>query len=332
MEPSSIPEATTFGEYDFGSALCEHEHYIYATSTVTILYSLVCLLSLVGNSLVLWILVKYESLESLTNIFILNLCLSDLLFSFILPFLILDYYEGNNLVLGDFTCKLISLIFSISLYSSIFFMTIMTVHRYESIVNPLSSLRVPTLKFRMVVTAVVWIASIVSSIPDAMFHKALEKGCHFSEDMWLNYSTFQHNIIFLFSLAFVLFCYMEILKILLRSRSRRRNRTVRLIFIIVVAYFLSWAPYNMVMFIQTQKHLDIMKNCDTKKQIDYALIICRSIAFSHCCFNPVLYVFVGIKFRSHLKSLIKKCWQQGSSVPQTPHSPGTFNFEGASFY
>ncbi|KAG8521596.1 Chemokine XC receptor 1 [Galemys pyrenaicus] len=336
MEPSSIPETTTrdvYYDYDPNSILCEHDYFNVATSTITILYTLVCFLSLLGNSLVLWILVKYESLESLTNVFILNLCLSDLLFSFTLPFLISDYYK--NTVLADFICKLNSMVFSIGLYSSIFFLTIMTVHRYESIVNPLSSLRVHTLKFRVVVVAVVWTISIVSAIPDALFHKAFPDGCRYSEERWFRFSVYQHNILFLLSMAFVVFCYVEILKTLLHSRSKRRHRTVRLIFTIVVAYFLSWAPYNLILFLQTLSDLEVMRNCHIIKHLYYALIICRPIAFSHCCFNPVLYVFVGIKFRRHLKSLLRQCWfcwLQESSAPQTPYSPGAFNFEGASFY
>lgn len=85
MEPSGLPESTTPFDYDPESFLCESKTFTFATFSTTILYFLVFLLSLVGNSLVLWVLVKYESLESLTNVFILNLCLSDLVFSCLLP-------------------------------------------------------------------------------------------------------------------------------------------------------------------------------------------------------------------------------------------------------
>ncbi|VCX38068.1 unnamed protein product, partial [Gulo gulo] len=127
MEPSGTPESTTPYEYDPQSLLCESKTFTFATISTTILYFLVFLLSLVGNSLVLWVLVKYESLESLTNVFIFNLCLSDLAFSCLLPVWIMAYHWGW--LLGDFLCKLLSMIFSISLYSSIFFLTIMTIHR-----------------------------------------------------------------------------------------------------------------------------------------------------------------------------------------------------------
>ena len=99
MEPSDIPESTTSYEYDPQSFLCEKRTFVFATVSTTVLYCLVFFLSMVGNSLVLWVLVKYESLESLTNVFILNLCLSDLVFSCLLPVWISGYHWGW--VLGE---------------------------------------------------------------------------------------------------------------------------------------------------------------------------------------------------------------------------------------
>lgn len=329
MEPSGVPESTTPFYYDDQSFLCENKNFAFATLSTTILYFLVFFLSLVGNSLVLWVLVKYESLESLTNVFILNLCVSDLAFSCLLPLWTLGYHWGW--VLGDFLCKLLNMAFSASLYSSIIFLTLMTVHRYVSVVRPLSSLRVHTLRCRVLVTAAVWATSILSSVTDAVFHKVFSSSCDYSELRWLLASVYQHNVIFLLSIGVILFCYVEILRTLFRSRSKRHHRTVRLIFTIVAAYFLSWAPYNLILFLQTLLKLRVIQSCEFSQRLDDALVVCRNLAFSHCCFNPVLYVFVGVKFRRHLKSLLRRFWLcQKSSVP--PHTPGTSNYEGASFY
>lgn len=335
MEPSGLPESTTPYDYDPDSFLCEKRTFTFAAFSTTILYSLVFFLSLVGNSLVLWVLVKYESLESLTNVFILNLCLSDLVFSSLLPLWTLEYHWGWGL--GDFPCKLLNMVFSISLFSSIFFLTIMTIHRYLSVVNPLSSLRVHTLQCRVLVTTVVWAASILSSIPDAIFHKVFQNPepsrCDYSELKWFLASVYQHIVFFLLSMGIILFCYVEILRTLFRSRSRRHHRTVRLILTIVLAHFISWAPYNLTLFLQTLLKLEVIRSCEISQQLDYVLLICRNFAFSHCCFNPVLYVFVGVKFRRHLKSLLRHfCRSQGSIPSPLPHSPSAFHYEGASFY
>lgn len=340
MEPSGIPETTTPYDYDSQSFLCDTQTYTFAAFNTTILYCLVFFLSLVGNILVLWVLVKYESLESLTNVFILNLCLSDLVFTFLLPLWALVYHWGW--VLGDFFCKLSNMVFSISLFSSLFFLTIMTIHRYLSVVSPLSSLRVYTLQCRVLVTTAVWAVSILSSIPDAIFHKVFYdpespsgfSRCDYSEVKWYLASVYQHIVFFLLSMGIILFCYVEILRTLFRShsRSKRHHRTVRLILTIVLAHFISWAPYNLVLFLQTLLKLNIIQSCQVSRQLDYAMLICRNFAFSHCCFNPVLYVFVGVKFRRHLKSLLQHFGRCQSLPSPLPHSHSAFPYEGASFY
>lgn len=50
------------------------------------LYSLVFLLGLFGNSVVVLVLFKYKRLKSMTDVYLLNLAISDLLFVLSLPF------------------------------------------------------------------------------------------------------------------------------------------------------------------------------------------------------------------------------------------------------
>ncbi|KAM4821265.1 chemokine XC receptor 1 [Thomomys bottae] len=326
-------DSTTVFDYESLSILCESQTLWLATMSVTILYPLVLLFSLMGNSLVVWVLVKYENLEAFTNIFILNLCVSDLLFSCLLPFWISAHHLGWTL--GDFACKLLNMAFSVSLYSSIFFLTIMTIHRYLSVIRPLSTLGIQTLHCRVLVIVTVWTTSILSSIPDAMFHKVSASKCDYSTTQAFIASVYQHNVFFLLSLGIVLFCNMQILKTLFQSRSKQRHRTLRLISTIVVIFFLSWVPYNLVLFLQTLLKMEILQGCEISQHLDLAMIVCRNLAFSQCCFNPVLYVFVGVKFRRHLKRLFRQIWQcrqQTLSPGPLPHSPGAFVYEGPSFY
>ncbi|XP_006893108.1 PREDICTED: chemokine XC receptor 1 [Elephantulus edwardii] len=334
MEPSGLTESTTPSDYDYSSLLCENVAFVFTTFVTTILYSLVLLFGLVGNGLVLWVLIKYERLESLTNVFILNLCLSDLVFTCLLPVWIMPYYV--DWVLGDILCKLLNLLFSISLYSSIIILTVMTIHRYLSVVSPLSTLRVHTLRCRVLVTWAIWAASLLSSIPDGLFHQVHNEKCDYSELKWHLISVYQHNIFFLLSMGIIFFCYVEILRTLFRTRSKRHRRTARLIFTIVMVYFLSWAPYNLILFLQTLLKLSIIQSCEVSQQLEYAMGIFRKLAFSHCCFNPVLYVFVGVKFRTHLKNLIRRVLfrrqQASSSYPIPPPTPGSFNHESTSFF
>ncbi|XP_066487404.1 chemokine XC receptor 1 [Tiliqua scincoides] len=318
---------------------CDMSDISRLSATFTsILYSLIFLLSLFGNSLVLWIITKYENLMSLTNLFIMNLCITDLAFSCTLPFLIVYSYHGW--IFGDFLCKAVNVVFSISYYGGVIFLTIMTILRFLAVVDPLSTLRMPTRKVGTLVCLAIWTSSTLVVVPEMIYTQITVDSddnlhCEYIDTFtWKLVEMCQQIFFFLVSFIIIAICYIKMLKILLRSRSHRRHRTVRLIFAIVVVFFLSWAPYNMLgfMYFLSSYHL-IKLSCQTTKHVFFAFDISRKIAFCHCCLNPVLYVFVGVKFRRHLKLLCK----QYSPCRTQPSSPRSSSFhanpyEDASLY
>ncbi|KAF5897283.1 chemokine XC receptor 1-like, partial [Clarias magur] len=102
-----------------------------------IILSIVVILSLLGNILVVVISVLYMRLRSLTIIFILNLALSDLLFTL---GLVLTIYEHIwSLPLGDAPCKIIFFVLGAGFYSSVVFLVLLSIHRYVAAVHPHAS-------------------------------------------------------------------------------------------------------------------------------------------------------------------------------------------------
>ncbi|XP_009896647.2 chemokine XC receptor 1 [Dryobates pubescens] len=316
------------------SDVCEMGGYLeFYTHLTTVLYTLAFLISLLGNTLVLWILLKYENLTSLTNVFLLNLCVSDLVFSCMLPFLAVD--QSFGWVFGEFLCKAVNAVFSIGYYSGVFFLTLMTILRYVSVVNPLSTLRSQTQCCGLLVSLAVWTGSILIVVPEVIqttVQETLEgdNTCDYASWKWKKVDIYQRNVLFLLSFGVIVFCYVKILIILLKARSQRKHRTVKLILIIVVAFFLSWAPYNILSFLITFP----APNCQYQKDSSLAFYISRKIAFSHCCLNPVLYMFMGVKFKRHLLRLYSQCLPCGYGQVSSPriHSEGKFHYEGASIY
>ncbi|NXC43245.1 XCR1 protein, partial [Penelope pileata] len=315
------------------SNVCEMGGYfIFHTHFTTVFYTLVFLLSLLGNILVLWILFKYENLTSLTNIFIMNLCVSDLVFSCMLPFWAVDQTFGW--IFGEFLCKAVNAVFSIGYYSGVFCLTLMTVLRYLSVVNPLSTLRSQTQCCGSLVSLVVWTCSTLIVVPEVIHttvQETLEGNvCDYGDWRWKKVDIYLRNVLFLISFGVIVFCYIKILIIVLGARSRRKHRTVKLILIIVVAFFLSWAPYNILSFLITFPP----STCQYDKDVNLAFHVSRKIAFSHCCLNPVLYVFAGVKFKRHLFRLCSKCLPCGNDQVSSPRicSQGKFHYEDALIY
>ncbi|XP_019364778.1 PREDICTED: chemokine XC receptor 1 [Gavialis gangeticus] len=316
------------------SNLCEmYDLSLFSSLLTTILYSLAFLFSLQGNSLVLWILMKYENLTSLTNVFIMNLCISDLVFSCMLPFWIV--YSLYGWIFGDVLCRAVNAVFSISYYSGIFCVTMMTILRYLLVVNPLSTLRTHTRQYGVQASLIIWTFSILIVVPEIMYTQKQPDFedrfiCDYSDKYWKDLDRYMRIVSFLFSFIVTVYCYLRILTILLRSRSQRKQRTVRLILIIVVSFIFSWAPYNIVSLMLSFPS----KSCQFERNINIAFYISRKIAFSHCCLNPVLYVFVGVKFRRHLRHLCSHYWTCMNGPVASPKIPfhGKFHYEDASIY
>nr|XP_009686122.1 PREDICTED: chemokine XC receptor 1 [Struthio camelus australis] len=330
--PPASDENYSYG-YSFNeSNVCEMGNYfVFYTHLTTVLYTLAFLLSLLGNTLVLWILFKYENLASLTSIFIINLCVSDLVFSCMLPFWAVE--QSFGWIFGEFLCKAVNAVFSTGYYSGVFFLTLMTILRYLSVVNPLSTLRSQTQCCGFLVSLAIWTCSILIVVPEVIHTTVQEsldgiKTCDYADWKWKKMDIYLRNILFLFSFAIIVFCYVKILIILLGAKSRRKHRTVKLILIIVVVFFLSWAPYNILSFLITFPP----PTCQYEKDVNLAFHISRKIAFSHCCLNPVLYVFVGVKFKRHLLHLRNQCLPCGIGRASSPSicSQGKFHYEDAS--
>ncbi|XP_062925406.1 chemokine XC receptor 1-like [Mobula hypostoma] len=301
--------------YDY-SPLCEINEAIYFGEIFTqVLYSLIFIFTLIGNILVLWILIRYEKTKTITDIFILNLVASDLIFGCSLPFWTVDHTHGW--IFGKAMCKIMSSIFFISYYSGILLLTLMTIDRYLVVVYPLFAVRSRRLCYGVVACLVVWCISFLATIPEMIFSDVLVKwdeslACESiypmeSEQMWQGMQCFQQNLLFfLIPFVVIVYCYSRILNTVVKCRARKKFKTVKVIFCIVTVFFVCWAPYNVVIFLLSLSDLNILTvvSCDVRSHLIFAFYICRDIAYFHCCLNPFFYALVGTKFRKHLKKVI----------------------------
>lgn len=308
---------------DYEDEICDKGEVVkFGAIAIPIFFSVVITLSLTGNILVLIILALYENLKSLTNIFILNLAISDLIFTTGLPFWAIYHIWGW--LFSEIFCKLVTFVFFTGFYSSILFLTVMTIYRYLAVVHPLSELSTQRLSTGGFVSVIVWIISIAAAMPSLIYSSLIliqhsdkqSWGCEYNSHLWKNIAVSQQNIFFLVAFVVMAFCYIQILSRITNTRSHTKNRAVKLVFCIVAVFFIGWVPYNVVIFLRVlaDNLVAPFDTCETSIKLDYVFYVCRLIAFSHCCLNPVFYVFVGVKFRSHLKSLLHQIFSRQSPV------------------
>ncbi|CAH2285206.1 neuropeptides B W receptor type 1, partial [Pelobates cultripes] len=103
-----------------------------------IIYSIICAVGLTGNTAVIYVILKAPKMKSVTNMFILNLAIADELFTLVLPINIVDYLL-LQWPFGEFMCKLIISIDEYNTFSSLYFLTVMSIDRYLVVVATVES-------------------------------------------------------------------------------------------------------------------------------------------------------------------------------------------------
>ncbi|XP_007191507.2 CX3C chemokine receptor 1 [Balaenoptera acutorostrata] len=311
--PTISPESSLEDfEYDELAEACDMGDIVaLGTVFLAILYSLVFAFGLVGNLLVVFALTNSQKPKSITDVYLLNLAFSDLLFVATLPFW--THYLINEQGLHNAVCKLTTAFFFIGFFGGIFFITIISIDRYLAIVLAANSMNNRTVQHGVTISLGVWAAAILVAAPQFMFTKQKENEClgdypEVLQEIWPVLRNVEINFLgFLLPLLIMSYCYFRIMQTLFSCKNQKKAKAIRLIFLVVIMFFLFWTPYNVMIFLETLNLYDFFPNCDMKRDLRLALSVTETVAFTHCCLNPLIYAFAGEKFRRYLYHLYRKC-------------------------
>ncbi|KAG5841642.1 hypothetical protein ANANG_G00168790, partial [Anguilla anguilla] len=174
-------QATTDYSYDYdyndnGSLviLGEDEPQQFGGTFSGVLYTLIFILSLVGNSFLLWALLVREDLRKTTTLFLLQLAVSDLLLTLTLPFWAV--YHLHHWVFGMPGCHLLVFLFFLGFYGYMAFLAAVTVDRYLAVVHAVRMLRLPSRLCVALSSASLWLVCVIASIPEAVHSETVETG------------------------------------------------------------------------------------------------------------------------------------------------------------
>ncbi|KAG7466805.1 hypothetical protein MATL_G00146210 [Megalops atlanticus] len=271
-------------------------HWTLGSSSVVlvIIYSTVFVFSILGNSLVVYVVHSMKSGRTSTDVYLLNLALADLLFSLTLPFWAV--YTHDQWVFGTVMCKLLSGLQEATFYSGILMLACISVDRYLAIVKAtqaISKKRHLREAFR------------AENVPRAVCHENMTAD---SMERWrLGVRVLHHTVGFFVPLSVMLVCYGLTVATLLRTRSGQKHKAMRVILSVVLAFLACWLPHNLTVLVDTLMRGELLEEtCRFRNQVDLALQVTQVLAFLHCAVNPVLYAFIGQRFRNQLLTSLFK--------------------------
>ncbi|KAK9972763.1 hypothetical protein ABG768_023528 [Culter alburnus] len=295
---------------------------------IPLIYVTVCVVGLVGNTLVIHIVLRYSQTESVTNIYILNLAIADELFMLGLPFLAVQ----NGLLswpFGSLMCRLVMTVDAINQFTSIFCLTVMSIDRYLAVVHPLQSSRWRQPRVAKAVNATVWAVSFVVVLPVVVFAGVLQDDGNCSivwpepAEVWkAAFIIYTATVGFFGPLTVICLCYLLIVVKVrssgrrVRATSIRRRRSerkiTRMVVIVVAVFVFCWLPFYILNIVNLLVLLP-----GEFRGLYYFVVV---LSYANSCANPILYGVLSDNFKRGFR---KALCRSSRRVENHDQQPGT---------
>uniref|UniRef100_A0A8C1GMG6 Vasopressin V2 receptor n=1 Tax=Cyprinus carpio TaxID=7962 RepID=A0A8C1GMG6_CYPCA len=302
---------------------------------------LVLALTTLGNSFVLWVLLRRRKYNAPMHLFMVNLCVADLVVAFfqVLPQLVWDITERFQ---GpDVLCRSVKYLQIVGMFASSYMIVAMTVDRHNAICCPLQAYKGGAVSRWNTPIMVAWGLALVLSVPQVFIFSRSEVSpgvfeCwgKFAEPWGLKaYVTWMTIAVFLLPTFIITVCQVRIFKeihdnIYLKSEhvvsadmkknlvffhfpffkkrasvSKAMSKTVRMTLVIVLVYTLCWSPFFTV---------QLWAAWDPNPPDQVAFTILMLLASLNSCTNPWIYTAFSSSVSGELLALLR-------CRPKLPH-------------
>ncbi|KAM3622929.1 uncharacterized protein V6R79_004987 [Siganus canaliculatus] len=283
-------------------------------------YSTIILFGVTGNSLVIYVIYKFKNLRTVTNFFIGNLAVADLLVNTLcLPFTLV-YTLYDEWKFGRVLCFMLPCAQGMAVHVSIITMNVIALDRHRSIVYHMETKM--SKDMCAAVIAVTWAVSGLLASPLAIFREygtldlLPDEPIQVCTEKWpgssMNGSVYSIAALLVqygLPLAIISVAYIRIWNKLKRTcggrndRHQRRRKTTKMLLTMVVVFAISWLPFHAF-----QLAADIDSNVSSMADFKLLFTVFHIVAMCSTCINPILYGWMNNNYRAAFLSVCK-CYQ-----------------------
>ncbi|XP_046805971.1 neuropeptide SIFamide receptor [Lucilia cuprina] len=305
-----------------------YRHSLVMTIVYCIAYVIVFLVGLVGNSFVIAVVLRMRNMRTVTNYFIVNLAIADIL---VIVFCLPATLMSNIFVpwmLGWLMCKTVPYIQGVSVAASVYSLIAVSLDRFIAIWWPLRQLSKSRARFMILC---IWIIAFGTTIPWALYFDLVPAAEAFpsAPDMYLCQEVWppgtSGNLYFLLAhllacyvlpMVLITLCYVLIwIKVSTRSipgdtkdaqmdrmQQKSKVKVIKMLVAVVILFVLSWLPlYVIFARIKFGGEISIEESEILNKVTPFA----QWLGSSNSCINPILYAFFNKKYRRGFAAIIK---------------------------
>ncbi|PIC16054.1 hypothetical protein B9Z55_022799 [Caenorhabditis nigoni] len=303
-------------------------------------WSLTALIGIPANLFVLAAIVYFRDMRTISNIYIFNLALADLLFLCAIPVTFIGRSSREGWRWGPIMCKLYISGNAVSQFASAVFIAILSFDRYLAVCRPIQSKSFRTTQAAVILSIAAWAMVIIEMTPLFLFVKliktstgsscmlfvgnvtVLENLNESASDVVLNeveqnmltsrrfFTSYTFALSYLIPLVAVWYFYFKIILKMCqqkqqmqtkRTGTKRRTAKVTIMGLaIVISYTHCWLPFWIV---QWSIEANLFQNSK------YLLFVCTHFAFAlqyiNSAANPFLYVFLSDSFQKNIQKLLR---------------------------
>ncbi|XP_075534187.1 tachykinin-like peptides receptor 86C [Dermacentor variabilis] len=291
-------------------------------------FGVMVLVAALGNATVIWIVLAHQRMRTVTNYFLVNLSVADLLTSTLNAAFNLVYMLESHWAFGEPYCIFSNFVASLTVACSAFTMAAMSIDRYFAVVRPLWA-RLPRW-LALAAVCGVWTASALLSLPNLLYSRT--RSYRYADGsvrtvcllMWPDGPAYMSHIDYVYNVLFLVLTYVvPVITMVVtytgmgvvlwgsrgigESTERQQNvlqakrKVVRMLIAVVTLFSVSWLPYNAYfVYVSHNPHVAYLDH------IQHVYLAMYWLAMSHAMCNPIVYYCMNKRFRSYFRQAL--CW------------------------
>ena len=330
--------------------VAEHEHRLYwfeprLEIPLVFVYVVVIFIGLASNAVVAWLVARRRALRTATNLYIVNLAVSDMMLClFCLPFTLVRLLV-RNWTLGEGMCRCLPWLQAANVFASTTTVTAIALHRYGVVVASDSvdggggrgTDDAAERRTAARLIAVTWVVSALFGLPLFVYshveraeylHRITYTMCL---ETWPSsrarvvYAVgvlvlqFAAPVLVLVGIHVRICCFLtrHVSGSALLARDARRaakiarryRKNIALLLTISVMFAICWLPLVLLNLLA-----DVASGIFADTDFTLAFAVAHVIAMTSACLNPVLYGWFNSSFKRELKGLLLYCIRDTSQI------------------